>query len=392
MKGTIIMILAIFAACPLFAQSDIQAVMTAIEQNNTTLKALRKTYDAEKTGNKTGIYLEDPEIGFNYLWGNPSETGSRQDISVTQSFDLPTISGKKKDVAIQKNEMIEWQYKTDRMSILLEAKLYLLDIVYYNGLLRELAVRKANALSIVSTQKQRMDKGEGNILEYNNVRMTLSLVEAEMKRVETERDAINAQLTRLNGGNSITLNSSDFTPICLPTNFKEWFDTSAKTIPFLAYARSNISLSKKQLSATIAMRLPTFSLGYMSENTKGQRYQGVSLGMSLPLWSNKNKVKQAKEAVEAAQYSEEDAIRQYYGQMEILYQRTKGLQKTTETYRSSLQNSNNSPLLKTALDAGEISILDYLMQVSIYYDSIDKALAAERDYQKAFAELTAFDL
>ena len=68
------------------------------------------------------------------------------------------------------------------------------------------------------------------------------------------------------------------------------------------------------------------------------------------------------------------------------------MQEAANTYRRSLLDANNSQLLKKALDAGEISVLDYMIQIALYYDSVDKALAAERDYQKAFAELSAVEL
>ena len=124
MKKLIVSIMVIVATSSLFAQNNINDVLNAIEQNNTTLKALRETSDAKKLENRTGIFLSNPEIGFNYLWGNPSSVGNRQDISIKQNFDIPTISGLKSKVANQKNELVEWQYKADRMNVLLEAKLY----------------------------------------------------------------------------------------------------------------------------------------------------------------------------------------------------------------------------------------------------------------------------
>lgn len=49
------------------------------------------------------------------------------------------------------------------------------------------------------------------------------------------------------------------------------------------------------------MILPKFSAGYSLERTLGQKYQGISVGISIPLWENKNRVKQAKAGVVAAQ-------------------------------------------------------------------------------------------
>lgn len=384
--------MAFAAACPLFAQDNISKILSAVEQNNTTLKTLRATANAEKLGNKTGLFLPDPEIGFNYLWGNPSYIGSRTDVQVTQAFDIPTLSGMKKRMADDKNNMVEWQYRANRMNILLEAKEYLLDLIYYNGLLKEMMIRKSHAGTIASSQKTRMEKGEGNILEYNNVRLNLSKVEAGIQQIETERAAVLSQLARLNGGAAVSISDSDFEAVTLPADFNAWFAVAENKNPVLAYVKSDIALNKKQLSLNKAMNLPSFSVGYMSEKTAGQRYQGVSVGVSIPLWSNRNKVRQAQAAVTAAEVRKTDATVQFYSQLEILYQRVAGLQKAARTYRQSLAEANNSGLLKKALDAGEISILDYLLQAALYYDSVDKALAAERDYQKAYAELSAVEL
>ena len=45
-----------------------------------------------------------------------------------------------------------------------------------------------------------------------------------------------------------------------------------------------------------------------------------------------------------------------------------------------------------ALDTGEISLLDYIVEIGLYYTTVNQALEAERDYQKAIAELSAVEL
>ena len=93
MKKIIITVTAIVMSISLFAQNNIEDVLTAVEQNNKSLKALRDLTESQKLENKTGIFLDDPEIGFNYLCGHPSEVGQRHDITVTQSFAFSTILG-----------------------------------------------------------------------------------------------------------------------------------------------------------------------------------------------------------------------------------------------------------------------------------------------------------
>lgn len=391
MKKATVTMMAVITVSLLNAKTTVQTAITDIERNNITLKALRKACDAEKIGNATGNYLEDPEVEFSYSWGSPADIGTRQDISVTQSFDIPTILGKKRKVAEMKNEMAEWQYRADRMNILLEARLLLIDMVYYNKMLLELAKRKTSVQAIMDAQKLRLDKGDGNILEYNNARMMFSTVEVETEQMETERNAVHSQLVRLNGGSDVTVDLYEFEPISLPLDFSEWFERKAETIPALAYMASSTALSKKELSVAKAMRFPAVSIGYVRENTLGQYYHGVSVGMSIPLWNRKNTVRQAKVAAEAAQYRQDNAVSQYRGQLEVLYNRTSGLRKTVEEYRLMLRETSSEALLAKALDAGEISVIEYSVQMGAYYELADKALAAERECQKAFAELTAME-
>lgn len=392
MRTIIISILAILASTSLFAQNNMSSVLSSIEENNTTLKALRESAEADKLENRTGLTLSNPEVGFNYLWGNPGNIGNRTDFSVTQTFDIPTITGMKSRVANEKNNLIEWQYKADRMNILLEAKQYCIELIYYNALKKELDLRLQHAETIAEGYKQRMDRGDANILEYNKVRLNLSTIQGEMSKIDVERNALIEQLKRLNGGNEVRLDDYQFGNVELPLNFGDWYVQAEQNNPVLAYVKQEIEVSKRQVSLSKAMGLPTFSAGYMSEKVVGQRYQGISVGVSIPLWENKNRVRQAKAAVRAAESREADSKQQFYGQLQILYSRTFGLKATAESYRKSMETANSTDLLKKALDAGEISLLEYILEIGLYYDTVNRALEAERDYQKAYAELSAVQL
>jgi hypothetical protein len=61
-------------------------------------------------------------------------------------------------------------------------------------------------------------------------------------------------------------------------------------------------------------------------------------------------------------------------------------------YRKTLETANNTDLLTKALNLGHISILDYIVEIGLYYETVNRTLEAERDYQKAYAELTAVEL
>jgi outer membrane protein TolC len=278
------------------------------------------------------------------------------------------------------------------MDILLEAKRYCIELAYYNALKKESDVRLQHAETIAAGYKERLDKGDASLIEYNKVNLNLSTVRGEISRIEVERNALLSQLKRLNGGIDVVLTDTQFSEGELPPDFDGWYIQAEEKNPVLAYVKQEIEVGKKQVSLSKAMGLPSFSAGYMSEKVVGQRYQGITLGISIPLWENKNRVKQAKAAVKAAESRQTDSKQQFYSQLQTLYKRALGLKITAETYRQSLLTVNNTDLLKKALDAGEISLLEYIIEIGLYYDTVSQALNAEKEYQLAFAELVAVEL
>lgn len=392
MKAILISILALFASISLNAQNSVETALKTIEENNKTLKALKETAEAQKLENKTGIYLTNPEVGFNYLWGNPVDIGNRNDFNIAQTFDIPTITGMKSKIANERNDLVEWQYKAERMHLLLEAKQYCIELIYFNALKKELGIRLQHAETIAAGYQNRLNSGDANILEYNKAQLSLSAINGEISRIEVERNSLLSQLKRLNGGMDIIIDDEQFNQEQLPLNFDDWYGQAEQKNPILAYIKQEVAVSQKQVSLNKAMGLPKFSAGYMSEKVVGQKFQGLTVGVSIPLWENKNRVKQANAAVVAAQSRETDSKQQFYNQLQIQYNRALGLKNIAETYRKSLSTANSTVLLKKALDMGEISLLNYMVELGLYYNMVNQTLEAERDYLKALAELSAVEL
>jgi outer membrane protein TolC len=386
MKNLLI-IIAIMTGGSVFAQNSFDNALTEIERNNTALKALKEDIEAQKLENKTGIYLPNPEVEFNYLWGNPNNIGNRNDINVSQKLDFPTITGMKRRIADNRNALLELQYKSERLNVMLQARQYCIDVIYYNALKHELDSRLEHAEIIAGGYKNRLDNGDANILEYNKVQLNLATVKGEIANIETERSSILANLKRLNGGVALSVNDAVYPDVTLPDNFDEWFAISEQKNPVLEYVRQEVEIAKKQVALNRAMSLPDISAGFMREKVVGEAYQGISIGISIPLWENKNKVRQAKAAVKASETKAADSKLQFYEYLQGLYGRAKALQATAINYRQSLSSLNSTELLKKALDAGEISLLDYIVEIGLYYNTVNLRLETERELQKTFAEI-----
>ena len=368
-----------------------------IEKNNTTLIALRTEAEARKLENRTGITLADPEVGYKHMWEGGEESGNLSELTVTQSIDLATVMGQRTRVAREQNLLIDEEYRMARMEILLDAQLTLVDLAYYNALAAELDRRLGHARRVVEAERTRLETGDTDALSHNNVLLSLSALEAEEARIEMERNVLIARLSALNGGVSLdnleSLDALENLESLDNLDFSSWYAEAEAHLPQLAQARQMSEVRSGELALAKASHLPSLSATYINErHTVGTRSQGVAVGVSIPLWANKNRVRSARTALQAAEAQQTDAELQLRSAFEQEFTRVKGLHHTAMLYRRALDEANNSTLLEKAMDEGFISVLEYLQGIELYYDYLDRSLSADRDYHRALATLEAWKL
>ena len=376
----------------LSAQDRLTKVIEEIEGNSKTLNVIRQQIEAQKLENRTDIFLHDPEVEFSYLWGNPSELGKQKELSVTQSFDFPTAYGHRKKISKMQNQNLELQYKSERIDLLLKAKQLCINLAYNNALSKEYETRLSNAQQIASAYQLKFETGDASIIEKNKAMVNLTTVESEKNLIDIERKTILSELTALNGGIEIEFDDTFIANTPLPQNFNNWYSSAEAKSPMLQYLSQQIDINKQQVKLNTALALPKFTAGYASEKVIGEDFRGITVGISIPLWENKNKVKQAKAQARSTELLLDDSKLQFMMHLQQLYAKTSVMQENAQAYRSSISQHSNELLLKRALDEGQISLLEYLLETEYYYDVVNKTLEAERDYNLSLAELRAVEI
>jgi len=392
MRSLYITLIFILSVSTAFSQFGVDSVLAEIERNNTTLAAFRKNADADKMGNKTNLLPENPEVGFNYLWGSPDVIGNRTDISVTQSFDFPTAYMYKSQLADLKNEQVEMQYKKQRFDILLEANIICSELTYLNAMHSEFQKRLSNDLKIANAYKRKMEVGEATILEHNKAQISLLNTEKQLEQISIERDAALQQLASLNAGNSLNYSDSVFVTTILEADFEQWFANAANNNPMLNWLKQEIAISSKEKKLQVAQNLPKINAGYMSEKVVDEQFQGVTLGVSIPLWGNKNTVKYAKLKTEAVNSMEADAKVQFYNEMKTLHGKANALQASISDFKERIAGNNILDLLDKAMQKGEISLSEYYYELMVFYDNKEELLNMEKELNITLAKLNKYSL
>lgn len=390
-RYTFTVVCALFFGNILHAQST-NDLLDRVMSNNLTLKALENQVSARGYESMAAISLPDPEIEFALLAGSPSEIGIRKDISVTQGFDIATLSGARRNVVLGENELLKLQWKATRREIMSEARNLVAEIVCRNALIAEYARRTQLAEGMADALKGSLEKGAATVMDHNKAVLALSEARASLSAVEMERESLLRRLAALNGGTRVDVSAVNMDPEMIPEDFEEWFDEASESSSILAYVRQATELSKDKLSLARSESLPSMSVGYMAELVPGSNFRGVTMGISVPLWSSARRIRSARYEIQAAEAEAADAAASYRMEAESAYITAMGLKKIADDYAQVLFHCDNSVYAQKAYELGQISLLEYLVELDMYYDAVTRSIEADRDYQLALTTLRQIEM
>lgn len=374
------------------AQKSIDDVLKDIEKNNTSLKALKTKLEANTYKANTGKFLSNPTVSVGYNWGDKEISEKKTSYGVSQAIDFPTSYMYRSRKSKLRVENAKQEYEISRLNVLLASKQVCINLIYYNLLDKAYETRLKNANSIVDIYKKKFNVGEINKIEYNKVQLNLSRVESKVSKIKSEKEALLNLLKKMNGGISISFDIDRYKLVKFIDDFKKWYSEIKNLSPELKYLERNIELSKQDVKLKLALSLPKFSIGYTEEHLSKETMRGVSFGVSIPLWENKNTVKAAKAEVKYADSYLKDAEMNHYTKFYNLYEKANKLRETLKGYRKAIKNYNSLELLEKSLFAKEISLLEYIVEVDYYYDSLSQLYEVEKDLYIIESDLFMYNL
>lgn len=386
------MCLLLFVMVQANAQQAITKVLQQVAVNNKTLQAAGLYRDAQKLEFRTGLNPEDPLVEYDYLNGSPAEAGNQTEFAVTQRIDFPTAYGKKKRVATLQTEQADYQLAIQRQDILLEAQQTALQLIYLNKRANELQQRHEAIEQLYQRFQQSTRAGEGNVLDENKARIRLLGISTTLQANEAERRKQAEKLTELNGGQPISLADTVYATLATIPDFETLDSLIETTDPRLKVLEQQLAIEEERVALTRALALPKLEGGYRYQGILGQRYQGVHLGVSIPLWERKNTVQTQQAYSQYAQAQLEAELVAHRQEVKRYYEEYLALQASLQGYESLMENPDNLRVLEKALRLGEISAVEYFMELSFYFDTYDRYLKLEAKLQQVAAQLLRFRL
>ena len=375
------------------AQTSIDEVLRTVEANNKELQANRQLVTARKLETKVENNLPNPSVTYSHLYGNKEGMGFTGEFIASQDFDFPSLYVQRNKWAKVKGESLDKQSDELRQQILLQAKEVCLDLILLNQQKALLETRRQNAEQLSALYKQRLESGDANILETNKIELELLNVRNEARMNETARVAKLQELAALNGGAEISFTATEYAPMEAPHSFIDLKQEAMIADRRLLALQSEKNAATRQISVNRAKGLPSFSVGYrMNPSSGGERYNGFLVGISIPIFANRNNVKQAKAQSLYSDLQLENAETIVEKELLQLYNQSVALKASIDENSEVLKSQNNLALLNKAIQAGQISMIEYFVDVTTLYQSMQNHMQLQNEYHKVMAQLYKFKL
>lgn len=375
-----------------FSQNGVDEALKEIEKNNKTLLVERQYWDAEKLSYKTGLAPENPTAELDYMVGSPEGAGNQRDIAITQGFDFPTSYGKRKRVSEEQVINADHKFNATRQQVLLDGKLLCIEFIFRSKMEVHLQKRLANADRLLEATIKKTSGGEASILDLNKIRLLRLEINNEVELNLSDLKTLQHKLDELNGGVPLNTANIAFGPAEDLPSFQVIDSLIEANDPVVKVIQQEKEIAQKQLSLSKALSLPKLEGGYHQQAILGQKYEGFHVGMTIPLWENKNQVKTQRARVLHSDLAIEEHRNGHLFENKQLYEKYLHWRDTFAEYQQVLGSANNEELLNKAFEHGQINLIEYLMESRYFYDAINRSVEAEKELQSSIARLLKFQL
>lgn len=368
-------------------QTTIDSVLVNISKNNKTIVANTKYWDAKKIEFQTGLTPYNPKVEYDYLIGYPASGGNQTEFGFRQAFDFPTTYTQKKRLSQEQSKQAEFELIALRREILLEAKLICIELIYRNILNSELTIRKQNTEKWLTAFQTSLEKGQGNMMDVNKAKIQLIDINAAFQENNSLINQLTQKLTELNGGLPIQFSDTNYSINTLILDFETLEKEIEANDPKRKYLEQEKIIGQNEISLSKALTLPKIEAGYRYQAILGQQFNGVRLGLTIPVWENKNLVKAKKAELIMNEANLQNHVNENYYEIKQRYERMTNLKITLDEYKTLFSSLNNVELLDKSLSIGQISTIEYFMEMTYYYETLKNYLKTEMEYNKVLAEL-----
>jgi cobalt-zinc-cadmium resistance protein CzcA len=354
---------------------NVDEVLVDVLKNNLTLQVSKLQTQRAEALKGTSFDLPKTEFGFEY-----GQTNSIVDhdtrFSVNQTFAFPTFYSHQNKLAKSKIQLSELNETIVKNELVAQVSAVYYTLWYLKSKQQVLQKQDSIYERFAYAAKLRYQTGESNALEQATAHVELADIQMMISDNESALKDYQLQLQNLiNSDSLVDIEVGDL-------EIKQRILSEEKTIanhPMIAYLQKQIELAENEKLVAVSKMLPDITLGYFNQSfigngknsngtaavfDSGNRFTGVQLGLSIPLWFKPHaaKIKAAEIQKQEQKVQLEAVTNRTQTQLETLFQALKKAQSNLDFYSTNALPQADL-LLKNSqrgFQEGEIGYVEYV--------------------------------
>lgn len=365
-------------------------ILLQIDNNNVELKAMGARNSADIDELRAGNTLGGPGVDFSYLFGDPS-VGNKWEIGASQSFEWLGVYHSRSKVIATRSESLDYQYEATRRDIHTRVLAVCCEMVWINKQLALYSDIVADVDSLMAAYNKAFEHGEVSILDINKLKVETVSVRRTVKNLESRKAELQLTLAELNGGKSLNaIEFKEYPLLQLPVSIDGYVAVATEKDPMALYFKKRNVADEYDVSVAKRSLLPSFSVGYRHVNELGDKFNGVTAGVSLPLYSGKKSIRAARARKEANRVEAELWEKNVTEELSKEYTLAQSLADELALYDNVIPK-DNIELLHKALSAGQITLVEYLLEKRFFTEALIEHLEVEYLYVQALNSINRYN-
>ena len=367
------------------AESPFRDLIASVIENDSEIISKTVEIDASLASASAENSLEGPELEFEYLWANTSSDDNRWSAGISQEFAMPGLYSSRRAAAqaeAESSRVVLLGIKADKA---LEAKQLILDIINANAHLKFYMDLQDNLHRISELTRHSYDIGEATVLDLRKMQIAeidneskISDAMAGIYRMHQDLKALGAELPE-----STEMWQS------YPVQLCEKPDEGSNSF-FIALEQAQMRAAEAKTKAVKMQAWPTISLGYHHAFEDQTHFNGLSVGLKLPSFSQKKRREAARLEAESLIFDTKNRIITENAENQSLYDSAVKTREMMNRYGELINDNTYLELLAKAYDGGQLTVIDYLNEVNLFSNARHNFMDMQYRYNLTLARLNRY--
>lgn len=384
------MIMAAWGATNAFqasAQNYYDEIVNAIVESNGALRAQRQEANAQKLDAADENALADPSVEFSRVWGRHS-VGNKLQLDISQEFEWPGVYSVRKKASEYGLSAAIQEAIGAELDMATEVRMLLNELVYVRQQIKATNDLLDNYNLLSKTVEKEMAAGELTAIDQRKIAIEGYKITNDMTDLRIREEQIEGALRGYSTA-EVDLQGVTHYPLQQLLAKADYVSHIAEDPGVSALA---LTAQQEEYNARTASmkRMPNISVGYQHQAEMGDRFNGFTAGINLPVFAGRHAKRAALERKEAAELNRETLIAKKTAEVETLYDELEHNRTLMTQYNEVFGDNKYLELLLKAYKGGQIGMHEYISEMQYYNEVTMTYLTTEYNYQQALTAINRY--